>query len=63
MNVGDLEAIDVHTHAEVSASGHPSLPEHLMAGSARYFRMTGCVTMRMNSCAFKGIRLCPASLE
>jgi predicted TIM-barrel fold metal-dependent hydrolase len=41
MNVDELEAIDVHTHAEVSASGHPSLPEHLMAGSARYFRMTG----------------------
>jgi predicted TIM-barrel fold metal-dependent hydrolase len=41
MNVDELEAIDVHTHAEVSASGHPSLPEHLMAGSARYFKVSG----------------------
>src|SRR2546421_464638 len=41
MNVDELEAIDVHTHAEVSASGHRSLPEHLMAGSARYFKVTG----------------------
>lgn len=41
MNVDDLLAIDVHTHAEVSADGHPSLPAHLMAGSARYFNVTG----------------------
>lgn len=32
-----LVAIDVHTHAEVSQSGHPSLPADLMAASATYF--------------------------
>ena len=41
MNVDDLVAVDVHVHAEVSASGHPSLPEHLLAGSAGYFHVTG----------------------
>ena len=34
MNVDDLVAIDMHVHAEISADGHLSLPEHLMAGSA-----------------------------
>jgi predicted TIM-barrel fold metal-dependent hydrolase len=38
VNVDDLVAIDVHTHAEVSADGHDSLPEELMAASARYFK-------------------------
>ncbi|WP_117214454.1 amidohydrolase family protein [Allorhizocola rhizosphaerae] len=41
MNVDELTAIDVHVHAEVSADGHPSLPEHLMSGSARHFRVEG----------------------
>lgn len=41
MNVDDLVAVDVHVHAEVSAKGHPSLPEHLMAASGRYFRAEG----------------------
>ena len=41
MNVDDLAAIDMHVHVEVSADGHPSLPEHLMSGSARYFRVDG----------------------
>jgi uncharacterized protein len=39
MNVDELVAIDMHTHAEVSASGHASLPGELLAASARYFRM------------------------
>jgi predicted TIM-barrel fold metal-dependent hydrolase len=41
MNLDDLIAIDVHTHAEVSADGHASLPEELLAASARYFKMGG----------------------
>jgi predicted TIM-barrel fold metal-dependent hydrolase len=41
MNLDELVAIDVHVHAEVSADGHPSLPEHLMSGSARYFKVDG----------------------
>ena len=41
MSTIDLDrivAIDVHTHAEVSADGHPSLPSSLMEGSAAYFK-------------------------
>ncbi|MEU8383196.1 amidohydrolase family protein [Streptosporangium sp. NPDC048865] len=38
MNVDELVAIDVHTHAEVSADGHASLGGELAAASARYFR-------------------------
>jgi hypothetical protein len=41
MNIDDLVAIDMHVHAEVSADGHPALPEHLMSGSARYFKVDG----------------------
>ncbi len=41
MNVDELVAIDMHVHAEVSADGHTALPEHLMAGSARYFQTDG----------------------
>jgi uncharacterized protein len=41
VNVDDLVAIDVHVHAEIAADGHPSLPEHLMAASGRYFRTEG----------------------
>jgi uncharacterized protein len=41
MNVDDLTAIDMHVHAEVSAAGHPALPEHLMTGSARHFKVDG----------------------
>jgi uncharacterized protein len=37
MDLDALVAIDVHVHAEVSASGHPSLPPHLAAGAAAYF--------------------------
>jgi uncharacterized protein len=41
MNLTDVVAIDVHVHAEISADGHPALPEHLMSGSARYFKVEG----------------------
>lgn len=41
MNLDEIVAIDVHAHAEVSADGHPALPEHLMSGSARHFKVTG----------------------
>jgi len=41
MNVDELTAVDVHVHAEVSADGHPALPEHLMSGSARHFKVDG----------------------
>jgi uncharacterized protein len=37
VNLDDLVAIDMHVHAEVSAGGHPALPDHLLAGSAKYF--------------------------
>nr|WP_275581087.1 amidohydrolase family protein [Natronosporangium hydrolyticum] len=33
----DLVGIDVHTHAEISADGHPSLAAELEAGKAAYF--------------------------
>ena len=39
MNVDELAAIDMHTHAEISASGHASLPAELLAASAQYFKM------------------------
>lgn len=38
LDLDRLVAIDVHTHAEISDGGHPSLPEHLEAGKAAYFR-------------------------
>lgn len=38
MNVDELTAIDVHTHAEVSCSGHSSLSPELMEASAKYFK-------------------------
>jgi predicted TIM-barrel fold metal-dependent hydrolase len=41
MNLDSLVAIDVHVHAEISRDGHLALPEHLMAGSARHFRVDG----------------------
>jgi predicted TIM-barrel fold metal-dependent hydrolase len=37
MDLDALVAIDVHVHAEVSASGHPSLPAQLAEGAAAYF--------------------------
>jgi hypothetical protein len=41
MNVDELVALDVHVHAEISAGGHPALPEQLMSGSGRYFKLEG----------------------
>ncbi|MBB4905026.1 amidohydrolase family protein [Actinophytocola algeriensis] len=39
MNVDELVAVDVHVHVEVGADGHLSLPQHLMSGSAAYFKV------------------------
>lgn len=36
-----IEAIDVHVHAEVSASGHDPVPPELREASKRYFRGGG----------------------
>ncbi|HEX4818252.1 MAG TPA: amidohydrolase family protein [Nonomuraea sp.] len=41
LNLDDLTAIDVHTHAEISADGHPSLSPELSAASAAYFKVHG----------------------
>ena len=38
MNVDDLVAIDVHTHAEISGDGHSSLSPTLIEASAKYFK-------------------------
>ncbi|MGN9786438.1 amidohydrolase family protein [Nonomuraea sp. ZG12] len=38
MNVADLVAIDVHTHAEVSRDGKGSLSPELFGASAKYFK-------------------------
>jgi uncharacterized protein len=51
MNVDDLVAIDVHTHAEVGSDGHQSLPAELMAGSATYFKVTGSRTPTISDLA------------
>src|SRR4030088_899981 len=41
INVAGLVAIDVHTHAEVSADGHLSLSPALDAGKGEYFKTHG----------------------
>jgi predicted TIM-barrel fold metal-dependent hydrolase len=41
VNLDDLVAIDVHTHAEVSADGHSSLSGELADASAAYFKTHG----------------------
>jgi predicted TIM-barrel fold metal-dependent hydrolase len=41
MDVDDLVAIDVHTHAEVSSKGTSSLAEDLHAASSAYFKVEG----------------------
>ncbi|MCX4671517.1 amidohydrolase family protein [Streptomyces sp. NBC_01381] len=41
MDVADLVAIDVHTHAEVSAKGAASLSAELDTASASYFKVEG----------------------
>ncbi|MEJ2854905.1 MULTISPECIES: amidohydrolase family protein [unclassified Saccharothrix] len=41
LDIDALVAIDVHTHAEISAQGHPSLPHDLLAASEKYFKAHG----------------------
>ena len=41
MDVGELTAIDVHTHAEISRDGHPSLDPELIGASADHFKAHG----------------------
>jgi uncharacterized protein len=41
MDVENLVAIDVHTHAEVSAKGHASLSDDLHDASSAYFKTEG----------------------
>ncbi|WP_370127063.1 amidohydrolase family protein [Streptacidiphilus sp. EB103A] len=41
MDVAALDAIDVHTHAEVSSKGHSSLSEDLHDASSAYFGVAG----------------------
>jgi len=38
MDLVGIRAIDVHTHAEVSADGHDPMPPHLREAAQRYFR-------------------------
>ncbi len=38
LDLENLVAIDVHTHAEISSDGHTSLPAELEAAKARYFK-------------------------
>ena len=38
IDVDQVRAIDVHTHAEVGADGHDPMPPHLRAAAQRYFR-------------------------
>ncbi|NEE02943.1 amidohydrolase family protein [Phytoactinopolyspora halotolerans] len=40
-DVADLVAVDVHTHAEISADGHPSLSPELEAAKGAYFKASG----------------------
>jgi uncharacterized protein len=41
MDLADLTAIDVHTHAEISRDGHGSLSPELLAASADHFQASG----------------------
>ncbi|MFG2650419.1 amidohydrolase family protein [Streptomyces sp. NPDC048436] len=41
MDLSELTAIDVHTHAEVSSKGHASLDADLDAASSAYFKVEG----------------------
>ncbi|MEB3366722.1 amidohydrolase family protein [Saccharopolyspora mangrovi] len=41
MNVDELVAIDVHTHAEISEDGHGSLSPELFGASEKYFKAEG----------------------
>ncbi|WP_020659259.1 4-hydroxyphenyl-beta-ketoacyl-CoA hydrolase [Amycolatopsis benzoatilytica] len=37
LDIASLEAIDVHAHVEIDSHGHLSLPDDLVAASAKYF--------------------------
>ncbi|MGV9269021.1 amidohydrolase family protein [Kitasatospora sp. NPDC003701] len=39
LNLDDLVAIDMHTHAQVSLAGHNSLPDEIEEASAAYFKV------------------------
>ncbi|MFC5184502.1 amidohydrolase family protein [Actinomadura harenae] len=41
VDLDEIVAIDVHTHAEISSSGHQSLPPYLMEASEKYFGAHG----------------------
>jgi uncharacterized protein len=41
MNLSELVAIDVHTHAEVSSDGAAALPDELLDASSGYFNVAG----------------------
>jgi uncharacterized protein len=41
LNLSELVAIDVHTHAEVSAKGRSSISDELAGASASYFKVEG----------------------
>lgn len=41
LNLSELVAIDVHTHAEVSAKGRASISDELAGASASYFKVEG----------------------
>jgi predicted TIM-barrel fold metal-dependent hydrolase len=41
MQLDNLVAIDVHTHAEISSQGHASLGDELHTASAGYFKVAG----------------------
>ena len=41
LDLDALVAIDVHAHAEVSDTGHLSLPDALMSASAKHFKTSG----------------------
>ncbi|HZM76318.1 MAG TPA: amidohydrolase family protein [Candidatus Limnocylindrales bacterium] len=51
MKVDELVAIDIHVHAEVSADGHTSLPEELLSGSAKHFKLDGDRTPSLDGIA------------
>jgi hypothetical protein len=38
IDVSSVEAIDIHTHAEVSHEGHDPMPPHLREASGKYFK-------------------------
>lgn len=41
INVAELVAVDMHTHAEISADGHGALSPELFGASAEYFKAEG----------------------